>query len=149
MVNWISISGTLVISTWKLVPSWFWDQSTLTLIAKGQINTKYKMLALLTQWEMAFRTSRDTDVHGLQVGLMAWDMLVWKGTCRTHSCKTPAEKLPAHTQLSEAAQSRSLSIVSPLARRKHLWIIWMEPYTGDRLNWCHLCLISGNDVTMH
>lgn len=25
----------------------------------------------------------------------------------------------------------------------------MEPYTRDRLNWCHLCLILGNDVTMH
>lgn len=35
----------------------------LIIIAMDQINTKYEILALLTQWEMVFLIFRDADVH--------------------------------------------------------------------------------------
>lgn len=41
---------------------------------------------------MAFLVFRDTDVHGIWVRLMGWDMPVRRRLCRAHSWKTPAER---------------------------------------------------------
>lgn len=148
MVHWISILGTLIISTWKLVPWWFWDQSTLIPVAKGQISTKYKMLALHNKrWPFSHSEMQMCMEY-------KWGLWTERRLCGSDYSECTAEnhqqkELPAVMQQSEAAHSLSLCIVFLPARRKHLWIIWMEPYTGDHLNWCHLCLISGNDVTMH
>lgn len=47
----------------------------LILISVDQINTAYKMLALLRAWRMVFLTFKDTDVQWIQVGFMVWEML--------------------------------------------------------------------------
>lgn len=63
IVNGRSISWTLVISTWKMSVFMILRLVYLILIAMGQINTKYEMLALLMQWEMR----RSFSYSGMQM----------------------------------------------------------------------------------
>lgn len=55
---YLKISAFMILRLIYLIP-----------IAIGQINSKYKTLDLLMQWEMASLTFRDTDECWMQVGL--------------------------------------------------------------------------------